>query len=204
MEDTIVIDSVEKLKVYADPLRQRILQAFCCNPATTKQVAGLLGESPARLYHHIDLLVSAGFLEVVGSQQIRGTVEKYYETVARKIIVDHALVGHLEEGEEAPDAQNLVINTIQAGLVDAMDHFADSLFVGKEKSVFPAVAVQAKVTLSASQAKAFQEKVCEWIDKTSETQDDGESMHYSITVACFPIKITEAAPCCPPNQKQEP
>ena len=48
MEDTLVIDTVNKLKVYADPLRQRLLQAFCCNPSTTKQIAGILGEKPAR------------------------------------------------------------------------------------------------------------------------------------------------------------
>jgi predicted ArsR family transcriptional regulator len=123
MEDTLVIDTVEKLKIFADPLRQRLLQAFCCNPATIKQVAEQMEEKPARLYHHVDLLEQSGFLEIVETKQVRGTVEKTYQTVARKIIVDHALVGSLEEEAVSPEVKNVVMNTLQACLVDARDNF---------------------------------------------------------------------------------
>ena len=127
MEDTLVIYSVAQLKIFADPLRQQLLQSFCCNPSTVKSVAQQMGEKPTRLYHHIELLEQNGFLEVVDTKQIRGTVEKYYQTVARKIIVDHALVGSLEDGEADTEVKNVVMNTIQACLVDAHDHFDDQL-----------------------------------------------------------------------------
>jgi predicted ArsR family transcriptional regulator len=191
MEDTLVIDSVDRLKVYADPLRQQLLQAFCCNPSTIKQVAEQMGEKPTRLYHHVELLEQNGFLEVVDTRQIRGTVEKYYQTVARKIIVDHAMVGSLEE-EGDLEAKNVVMNTIQACLVDARDHFDDE--AEPQTSLSSVVIAQAKIQLTPTQLKVFEEKLDDLLEELQAIKVEGEdSVMYSITAACFPIKRST---CC--------
>ena len=161
MEDTLVIDNVEKLKIFADPLRQQLLQEFCCNPATVKQIAEKIGEKPTRLYHHVDLLEQNGFLEVVDTKQIRGTVEKYYQTVARKIIVDHALVGSLEEESGETEVKNIVMNTIQACLVDARDHFDEA---EDPRSV---ILAQATLHLTPNQLKIFEEKLDSLVESFS-------------------------------------
>jgi len=192
MEDTLVIDTVDKLKIFADPLRQRLLQAFCCNPTTVKLVAEQMDEKPTRLYHHVDLLEQNGFLEVVDTKQVRGTVEKTYQTVARKIIVDHAMVGSLEEDEETTEIKNMVMNTIQACLVDARDHFDDETqqTVGQ-----PAVVIaQAKVNLTPTQLKVFEQKLDTLLGEIRDIQvEDEEQTMYSFTAACFPIKHST---CC--------
>lgn len=192
MEDTLVIDTVDKLKIFADPLRQRLLQAFCCNPTTVKLVAKQMDEKPTRLYHHVDLLEQNGFLEVVDTKQVRGTVEKTYQTVARKIIVDHAMVGSLEEHEETTEIKNMVMNTIQACLVDARDHFDDETqqTVGQ-----PAVVIaQAKVNLTPTQLKVFEQKLDTLLGEIRDIQvEDEEQTMYSFTAACFPIKHST---CC--------
>jgi predicted ArsR family transcriptional regulator len=192
MEDTLVINSVDQLKVFADPLRQQLLQAFCCNPATVKQIAEQIGEKPTRLYHHIDLLEQNGFLEVVETKQVRGTVEKYFQTVARKIIVDHALVGSLEEEGGETEVKNIVMNTIQACLVDARDNFDEQ---ARQKDIRSAVILaQAKLQLSAAQLTALEEKletILEEVSKIESEEEDQES--YSFTAACFPIKRST---CC--------
>lgn len=192
MEDTLVIDTVDKLKIFADPLRQRLLQAFCCNPTTVKQVAKQMDEKPTRLYHHVDLLEQNGFLEVVDTKQVRGTVEKTYQTVARKIIVDHAMVGSLEEDERATEIKNTVMNTIQACLVDARDHFDDET---QPPTGQPAVVIaQATVTLTPSQLKVFEQKLDTLLGEIRDIQvEDEEQTIYSFTAACFPIKHST---CC--------
>lgn len=188
MEDTLVIESVEQLKIFAAPLRQQLLQAFCCNPSTVKLVAEQLGEKPTRLYHHIELLEQNGFLEVVDTKQVRGTVEKTYQTVARKIIVDHAIVGSLEDGEADPEIKNVVMNTIQACLVDARDNFDDRV---KTPTV---ILAQAKMQLSAAQLKYFEDKLDGLLAEveTLESSEEETEM-YSFTATVFPIKRST---CC--------
>ena len=84
MKPTYEIRDVEQLRAVADPLRQRILGAFLHEPRTTKQVAGLLGQPPTRLYHHVDILERAGLIELVETRQKRGTTEKYYRAIANR------------------------------------------------------------------------------------------------------------------------
>jgi predicted transcriptional regulator len=192
MEDTLVIDSVERLKIFADPLRQQLLQAFCCNPSTVKLVAQQLGEKPTRLYHHVELLEQNGFIQVVDSKQVRGTVEKTYQTVARKIIVDHALVGSLEEDGSETESKNIVMNTIQACLVDARDHFdEDQKSQTGQSSV---ILAQAKMQLSATQLKVLEEKLDTLLEEVAAMEiEDDEQQVYSFTAATFPIKHST---CC--------
>jgi predicted transcriptional regulator len=192
MEDTLVIDTVDQLKIFADPLRQQLLQSFCCNPSTIKLVAQEMGEKPSRLYHHVEMLEQNGFLEVVDTKQIRGTVEKYYQTVARKIIVDHAMVGSLEEEAGDPATKNVVMNTIQACLVDARDHFDDES--ESEVNQAEVILAQAKMELTPSQIQMFEEKLDRLLEEIQEIEPkDEEPVTYSFTAACFPIKRST---CC--------
>jgi predicted ArsR family transcriptional regulator len=192
MEDTLVIDSVDQLKIFADPLRQQLLQAFCCNPATIKQIAEQIDEKPTRLYHHVDLLEQNGFLEVVETKQVRGTLEKHYQTVARKIIVDHALVGSLEEEDGETEVKNIVMNTIQACLVDARDNFVDQTRKKGDRSTV--ILAQAKLQLSEAQLMALEEKLETILKEISEIEHEEEDQEsYSFTAACFPIKRST---CC--------
>ena len=192
MEDTLVIDTLDQLKVFADPLRQRLLQAFCCNPATVKQVAEGMGEKPTRLYHHVDLLEQNGFLEIVETKQVRGTVEKTYQTVARKIIVDHAMVGSLEEEADEPELKNILMNALQACLVDARDNLDEEFLHRKTQ---PAVVIaQAKVQMTPTQLKVFEEKLDTLLKEINTLEyGDEEQAVYSFTAACFPIKRST---CC--------
>lgn len=64
-EGFFALQELDQLKALADPLRQRILQALCQEPMTTKQVAQQLGEKPTRLYHHVSTLEQAGLIQIV-------------------------------------------------------------------------------------------------------------------------------------------
>jgi DNA-binding transcriptional ArsR family regulator len=75
--------AVAELRALAHPLRLRVLERFAEQPRTTKQVALLLGEPPTRLYHHVAALERAGLLRLTETRKNRGTVEKWYEAIAR-------------------------------------------------------------------------------------------------------------------------
>ena len=61
------------------------MELFAEAPRTTKQVAELLGEPPTRLYHHVAALERAGLLKLKETRKNRGTVEKWYESIARTL-----------------------------------------------------------------------------------------------------------------------
>jgi DNA-binding transcriptional ArsR family regulator len=85
---TLSLDSIDQLKAIADPLRQRLLEQFAKRPATTKQVADLLGLKPTRLYHHVAKLERAGLIRLVETRPVRGTTEKYFAAVAGRLEID--------------------------------------------------------------------------------------------------------------------
>ena len=85
---THVIKDLEQAKLLTDPFKLKIIEQFFDGPVTTKQVADRLNEKAPRLYRHVDALVEAGFLELVEERQKRGTVERYYKTIASRFEVD--------------------------------------------------------------------------------------------------------------------
>lgn len=82
------LTSLAQVRVLANPLRLRLLDAFVPEPRTTMQVARLLDESPTRLYRHVDALFRAGFLERRGRRKNRGTTETYYQATAGRFEAD--------------------------------------------------------------------------------------------------------------------
>jgi len=112
--------------------------------------------------------------------------------VARKIIVDHAMVGSLEEEAAEPELKSIVMNTIQACLVDARDNLDEEFLHRKAQ---PAVVIaQAKVQLTPTQLKVFEEKLDSLLKEISTLEHgDEEQTAYSFTAACFPIKRST---CC--------
>ena len=77
--------TVADLRALAHPLRLRMMELFAESPKTTKQVAGLLGQPPTRLYHHVAALERAGLLVLTETRPNRGAVEKWYTGVAERI-----------------------------------------------------------------------------------------------------------------------
>ena len=92
-EEVYVLSDLAQLKVLAHPLRVRILEAFCRDEATTKQVAESLGEKPTKLYHHVDALERVGLVRQTRTRRNRGTLEKYFRAVARSFRADSSLFG---------------------------------------------------------------------------------------------------------------
>lgn len=88
-EETFVVETPAQLRALSDPLRQRLLEQFA-EGATVKQAAERLGEKLTKLYHHVDQLQSAGLIRVIREERKRATVERTFQTAARRFAVSPA------------------------------------------------------------------------------------------------------------------
>jgi DNA-binding transcriptional ArsR family regulator len=78
-----VVREPRQLKAFADPLRLRVLRLLKERAATNGQVAAALGEPPAKVLHHVRVLLDVGLIRLVEQRVTGGNVEKYYRATAR-------------------------------------------------------------------------------------------------------------------------
>jgi DNA-binding transcriptional ArsR family regulator len=88
----------------ADPLRVRLLETLVVSPSTVADLAARVGEPAGRLYHHLDLLLEAGLIEVVGRRQKRGTEQRTFRAVAKDYGVAESLFQFGSGNDETHEA----------------------------------------------------------------------------------------------------
>ena len=92
MKDVIVLKELEQIKAISQQYRLDIIEAFDNKAKTAKQIAELLDEPHGRVNYHIKILEKVGIIELVEEVTKFGVVEKYYQPVAKKIIIDSKAV----------------------------------------------------------------------------------------------------------------
>ncbi|MEM1178773.1 MAG: winged helix-turn-helix domain-containing protein [Acidobacteriota bacterium] len=205
--DTLWIDDLARLKVLADPLRVRIMEALIQEARTTKQVAAHLGEKTTKLYHHVDALEKAGFLKLIATRQNRGTLEKYYRAVARVFRADPGIFS-ADDGSGPSDAWPEVTARFFEQSAGELRALAS---VTTEPEVEPAALV---VNLMVSATEAEAEEIREDLQRTIEriaapdaAEDDGAATptaappkrtSYRLVLGFYPIddaKPSSTAEC---------
>lgn len=191
MEESYVIRELEQVKALADPLRLRILEAMLSGPRTTKQVADTLREKPTRLYHHVDALERAGILRLTETRRNRGTLEKYYEPVAKLFIIDRDLFAP-EKGEAAEEAAGFV----QVAMTEMLRDTAEEIRMGVAERRIP-LQDRSRVEVARVAVRAAPERVEALMDKVhallAEAQKEDESeaigpIHdYRLVIAFYPV-----------------
>lgn len=82
MQDVLYIENVEQASTALKPIRIEILQRLD-EPRSCPELGEALGETPQKIYYHVKQLQQAGLVEKVDERRVRGTVEGYYQAVAR-------------------------------------------------------------------------------------------------------------------------
>ncbi|MBI9044722.1 MAG: helix-turn-helix domain-containing protein [Anaerolineaceae bacterium] len=116
------ISSFEKTKILADNRRLQILQWLMAEPATLTQLAKRLGQSAARVQHHMNKLVEADLVKL-HEVRVRGTVtEKYYQAKAGAFLLQQMI---LPEGKKPAlvfsGSHDLAIEEVSRKLSDFLD-----------------------------------------------------------------------------------
>lgn len=124
---TYLVKRLEQAKLLTDPFKLMLLGHFSDKPVTTKQVADSIGEKAPRLYRHVDALVREGLLELIEEKPKRGTIERYYQTIAERFEVDSDLFATgSQHADESLEMLKSVLRDTESDLVRIFDEFRET------------------------------------------------------------------------------
>ncbi len=188
MDPSYTLQRPEQIKALAHPLRQRILELMIEAPITTKQVADRLGEKPTKLYHHVETLESAGLVRLVKTKRKRGTIEKYYEAVAQRFVMDREVV---EVRLKADDGQGQLETIIASSLDETLHEIRQSMGAGlvrADEDADDSVFIRSHMRMTAAQMQYLVERLHDWIRECEGSHNPEAELEYGLTVAFYPTK----------------
>ena len=85
------LESIEQMRALAEELRIRIIEALGQQAMTSKQLALLLNEAPAKVHYHLHELEKVGLVHLVDIREKGNMLEKYYRAIAKNISASETL-----------------------------------------------------------------------------------------------------------------
>jgi DNA-binding transcriptional ArsR family regulator len=185
--ETYVVRRLDQAKLLTDPFKLKLLQRFGGNPVTTKQVADQMGEKAPRLYRHVDALFDAGLLKLVEEKPKRGTVERYYRTIASRFEVDPELfTSSAETRDEGLDMMRSLIRETESDLVNLLSSADETMADASRRPLLMRVAVRG----TDDEIDRLNDKLNEWLEECAVLADSGEGrddgIAYAGLVAFYP------------------
>lgn len=185
MKNYFQIETADQLKAIADPLRRRLLEIFAAELMTTKQAAGLLNEKPTRLYHHVDLLEKTGLIELIETRPNRGTVERYYRSVAKKFAVSGELVEVASNAGDESSIENMLTAALENSSKKLRESIDAELPVGTGTGRAIALATS-EVYLDDEGINELADVVQKWFEKNEAKKKKKGALHH-FTMVVFPV-----------------
>lgn len=188
---TFVVKNLEHAKLLTDSFKLQLLEKFSGEPVTTKQVADAMGEKAPRLYRHVDAMVDAGFLRLVSEKPKRGTVERYYQTVASRFEVDPDLFAPSSgQSDEAFDIVRSLLRDTESDLLRLFAIDEDTI----RKTMLLPIVGRVSLRGSKEQIAEIRNKLQDWmadvqalVDVVEETGDSTDYVNYAGLMAFYPL-----------------
>lgn len=155
MKDVHVIDTLDALRAFSDPLRLQIIDILHTEAQTASQVARKLGEKPTKLYYHVLELERNRLIEVAETRQKGNLVEKYYRPAAPFFRVDNALF------EKGPEALGAFYQNVTSLLEQSARHLRSHIDAGSLTEAEAAASQRMLIhsRLSRTDADEFQRRL---------------------------------------------
>lgn len=184
--ETYIVKRLEQAKLLTDPFKLKLLERFALNPATTKQVADRMGEKAPKLYRHVDALVDEGLLELVEEKPKRGTIERYYRTIADRFEVDPALFSTSRDKEgEAIEMLRSIIRDTETELVRWFDEHE---VIDPDGDDVPLV-MKFGIRGTPEEIAGMRRKLEDWLEECKgaggDAEDDPDFVSYSGLIAFY-------------------
>jgi molybdate-binding protein len=117
------LSAFEQIKLLADKRRLSILRHLMASPASLTQLGHVLGQHPAWVRHHLLRLEQAGLVEIAGTREVNGAVEKIYRARANAFLLQEMI---LPEQSNIPSAvfsgsHDMAIELLAAELADQLN-----------------------------------------------------------------------------------
>ncbi len=159
----MTIEDLEQLRLLSDPLKLSLAQVFAEGEGTVASAAEALGEPQTKLYRHVDALLDAGLIEVTRERPKRGTVERWFRTVARRFEVADGLL----TGDGASDDENTVRDLLRSAETELLQALR------AEDEEVPPTFARFRARLTPEQLKELQDRLFVWLDEFDEDENDG-------------------------------
>ena len=171
----LLVDSAAQFKALGEPVRWRMLGVIQHRPATAKQIADILHMAPGTINHHLQVLESAGLVQVVARRQTHGIVAKYYTRTAR--------VFKFAFSAEVTGSTSVSLDIVTRGRDDLMETLGQGDIAEAEDAVCSAGLPRAR--LSAERAGYYRKRLNDLTDEMLHEPDDPSGQVYDLLVALF-------------------
>ncbi|MBL7086927.1 MAG: winged helix-turn-helix transcriptional regulator, partial [Candidatus Cloacimonetes bacterium] len=91
MPDIFYISTIKAIKTLSSDRRLKMLRYLVDKEYSTQELAEIFNIKPNVLWYDVKQLEENGLIELIRSEQVRGTVKKYYRAVAKNFFVDVSL-----------------------------------------------------------------------------------------------------------------
>ena len=182
------ISDLDTLRVISDPLRAQIFDLCTLQPRTVREIAGLLGLAPTRLYYHVNMLEKHGLIEVAETRTVGNLIEKSYRTVAGSLDIDRGLFS-LDTLQGKQNMYGVVQSTLDMtrdDLLRSLEARANVLSAGAAPKSREVILNRSAVRLSDEKAAEFLARVQELLQQFDQADTPGEQP-FAMTLAYYPV-----------------
>lgn len=187
MKETMILKDLKQIKVFAHPLRARLVEAFADKPRTAKQVAEIIGQKPTKLYHHVEALERVGLIKLVKTQKKRGTLEKYYRTVARRFSVDSGIFQVRGNEKKILGEFRAMFSTMLENTMEEIDESIAEKLIYPEKKEKRVTLARKRIRTTRGTAKMLDRKIQKLLDDFATAKEKKGDVEYSLTLVFYPV-----------------
>lgn len=166
-------------------MRIRILM-LCGDPMTVRDVADRLAVPVTRLYYHVNLLVDAGFLQVVHTRKSGARIEKFYRITGQSIAPGAELVARIQDVGAAAKAMTAIV--IEPARIEAETALMNR-FNGDDR---PVNLGRTMAVLSSDQVEDLSSRLRDLISEFMagrQDVDDPDAREYAFTYTLLPSEF---------------
>ncbi|RZQ65577.1 winged helix-turn-helix domain-containing protein [Amycolatopsis suaedae] len=180
MKDVWYLDRLDQAEALLKPQRVDVLRQLA-EPKSCAEVGEVLGQTPQRVYYHVQRLVEAGLVTQVSQRRVRAVREGIYQAVARSFWLSPALVGPLAARSRDELSLGYLLD-----LVEVVQGDVARLGRRTPEREVPSLAVDGEVWLRPGQRQPFMDDLRAALQGllTKYGGDAGEG--YRVALFCYP------------------
>lgn len=175
------LESTDKLEELMHRVRGPLLRHLR-TPHSAAELAAELDVPVTRLYHHLKVLESAGFIEVVATRRVGAALERRYRAIARGFRVGPDAV---RDAGDLARALASVLDSTRADLVGAVESGAIDSTAGPEPDGTDVAIWSLRLRLGQQDRLELVERMeavlAEFRERSSDAGDVGEFAVFAIT-----------------------
>lgn len=173
----ISLDTVEKLKIYMSPVRQKLLRelSLCGLSMTAKDLSLKMNISASSVKHHLQKLEELGIVEVCDTKIINGITAKYYCQTDAVIKLGLENKGELREERKALGLD--CVNNVIQGFINKMENL--KLKDGEKMRDYGDM-MNGFVYLTSQESKELTEMIDDYIKIHSKAKENTSPWEFSI------------------------